>query len=136
MIPAIANQLGINANAAISLVTSDTFNTEVIKEDLANGLYDQWQYFINQYTDTLNNNYEEELLQSLIEVGVNNDFVGVRISKKELIKTVADPEFRGEVIIGYKGLIPNTSKVLIITKQQFNNLSLFLLDDFYQKNSK
>jgi hypothetical protein len=136
MITAIANQLGINTNAAISLVTSDTFNTEVIKEDLTNGLYDQWHYFINQYTDTLNNNYEEELLQSLIEVGVKNDFVGVRISKKELIKTVADPEFRGEIIIGYKGLIPTTSKVLIITKQQFNNLSLFLLDDFYQKNNK
>ena len=134
MITAIANQLGINANAAISLVRSDTFNTETIKEDLANGLYDKWQYFINQHTDTLSNNYEEQLLQSLIEVGVINDFVGVRITKKDFLKTVADPEFRGEVIIGYKDLIPNANKVLIITKDQFNALSNILKGEFYPKN--
>ncbi len=134
MITAIANQLGINANAAISLVTSDTFNTEIIKEDLANGLYYKWQYFINQHTDTLSNNYEEQLLQSLIEVGVKNDFVGVRITKKDFLKTVVDPEFRGEVLIGYKGLIPNTNKVLIITKDQFNALSNILKGEFYPKN--
>lgn len=134
MITAIANQLGINANAAISLVTADTFNTEIIKEDLAKGLYDKWQYFINRHTDTLNNSYEEQLLQSLIEVGVKNDFVGVRITKKDFLKTVADPEFRGEVIIGYKGFIPTTSKVLIITKDQFNGLSNFLKGEFYPKN--
>ena len=135
MITAIANQLGINANAAISLVTADTFNTEVIKEDLAKGLYDKWQYFINQHTDTLSNNYEERLLQSLIETGVKNDFVGVRISKKEFLKTVSDPEFRGEIIIGYKGLMPTSSKVLIITKDQFNGLSNFLKGEFYPKNT-
>lgn len=134
MISAVANQLGINANAAISLVTTDAYNTEVIKEDIANGLYYQWQYFINRHTDTLNNSYEEQLLQSLIEVGVKNDFVGVRITKKDFLKTVADPEFRGEVIIEYKGFIPNTSKVLIITKDQFNGLSNFLKGEFYPKN--
>ena len=134
MISAVANQLGINANAAISLLTTDTFNTEVIKEDIANGLYYKWQYFINQYTDTLSNNYEEKLLQSLIEVGVKNDFVGVRISKKEFLKTVSDPEFRGEVLIGYKGLMPAANKVLVITKDQFNTLSHIIKDEFYQKN--
>ena len=130
MISKVANQLGINTNAAISLVTSDTFNNQVIKEDLANGLYEQWHYFINQYTDTLNNNYEEELLQSLIKVGIMNDFVSVRITKKDLLKKVKDPEFTGEVLVCYKGLTPNANKVLIITIDQFNALFNTLNGEF------
>jgi hypothetical protein len=90
-------QLGINSKAARQLSVNDTFDYTSITEDIKNGLILEWLYFIDYYTDTLQNNYEDLVLE--IFFNEMSDQVFVDISESELYKMYKDPNYKAVVRI-------------------------------------
>ena len=57
----VTQSLGISYIAAQHMYNMSAINETYISEDLANGLLYEWLTFINDYTDSYTNNFEQEV---------------------------------------------------------------------------
>ena len=65
---------------------------KLIQDDINIGKYKEWYEFINKFSDTFSNDFEEQLLKSLIEIGLDSGEITIRMKKQDLIDYVKDKD--------------------------------------------
>lgn len=131
MIYAKAKEYGINPNAAYQLIVDGNFNQKLIQDDINIGKYKEWYEFINKFSDTFSNDFEEQLLKSLIEIGLDSGEITIRMKKQDLIDYVKDKDNQPQIHVEFAGLSTKDCR-LLITKEQFG----MLINVLNSRNSK
>lgn len=88
--------LGINYMAAWHLQEFSVFNETEIQEDLNNGLIFEWLQFINDYSDSYVNDFEEAVIKLFLEM--LGDHMELILSTDELQRMIADTDHAGFMI--------------------------------------
>lgn len=88
--------LGINYMAAWHLQEFSVFNETEIQEDLNNGLIFEWLQFINDYSDSYVNNFEEAVIKLFLEM--LGDHMELILSTDELQRMIVDTNHAGFMV--------------------------------------
>ena len=90
-----ADSLGINYMAIWHMSEFGVVNETEITEDLKNGLLFEWLTFIDLYTDSNTNNYEEAVMKLFIDE--LSDEVSINLPPKELQLMIDDQKYAGNI---------------------------------------
>lgn len=89
----VADSLGLNYMAIWHMSEFGMINETEIIEDLKNGLIFEWLTFIDCYTDSNTNNFEEKVFKLLLKVLGNN--MELILTPEELACMVNDSDYAG-----------------------------------------
>jgi hypothetical protein len=85
--------LGINYSAVLHMTQFGVVNETAITEDLSNGLLYEWLEFIDDYTDSNTNDFEEAVIQLFLDLlGDNMELI---LLADELDRMMEDNEYAG-----------------------------------------
>ena len=90
-----ADSLGINYMAIWHMSEFGVVNETEITEDLKNGLLFEWLTFIDLYTDSNTNNYEEAVMKLFIDE--LSDEVSINLPPEELQLMIDDQKYAGNI---------------------------------------
>ena len=85
--------LGINYSAVLHMTQFGVINETAIIEDLTNGLLYEWLEFIDNYTDSNTNDFEEAVIQLFLDLlGDNMELI---LLADELDRMITDRDYAG-----------------------------------------
>lgn len=85
--------LGINYSAVLHMTQFGVVNETAITEDLSNGLLYEWLEFIDDYTDSNTNDFEEAVIQLFLDLlGDNMELI---LLADELDRMITDRDYAG-----------------------------------------
>lgn len=90
-----ADSLGINYMAVWHMSQFNVLNETQIIEDLRNGLLFEWLTFIDLYTDSITNNFEEAVMKLFIDE--LSDEVSINLTPEELQLMIEDQKYAGTI---------------------------------------
>ena len=90
-----ADSLGINYMARWHMSEFGVVNETEITEDLKNGLLFEWLTFIDLYTDSNTNNFEEAVMKLFIDE--LSDEVSINLPPEELQLMINDQKYAGNI---------------------------------------
>ena len=90
-----ADSLGINYMAIWHMSEFGVVNETEITEDLKNGLLFEWLTFIDLYTDSNTNNFEEAVMKLFIDE--LSDEVSINLPPEELQLMIDDQKYAGNI---------------------------------------
>jgi hypothetical protein len=90
-----ADSLGINYMAIWHMSEFGVVNETEITEDLKNGLLFEWLTFIDLYTDSNTNNFEEAVMKLFIDQ--LNDEVSINLPPEELQLMIDNQKYAGNI---------------------------------------
>lgn len=90
-----ADSLGINYMAIWHMSEFGVVNETEITEDLKNGLLFEWLTFIDLYTDSYTNNFEEAVMKLFIDE--LSDEVSINLPPEELQLMIDDQKYAGNI---------------------------------------
>ena len=90
-----AYSLGINYMAIWHMSEFGVVNETEITEDLKNGLLFEWLTFIDLYTDSNTNNFEEAVMKLFIDE--LSDEVSINLPPEELQLMIDDQKYAGNI---------------------------------------
>ena len=93
----VTTALGINYIAAWHMTQFGVVNETEINEDMRNGLLFEWLTFIDNYTDSYINNFEEAVMKLFINQ--LNDEVSIDLTPDELQRMIEDNSYAGTIIV-------------------------------------
>ena len=93
----VTHALGINYMAAWHMTQFGVINETEINEDLRNGRLFEWLTFIDKYTDSYINNFEEAVIKLFIDQ--LNDEVSIDLTPDELQRMTEDNSYAGTIIV-------------------------------------
>ena len=90
-----ADSLGINYMAVWHMSQFNVLNETQIIEDLRNGLLFEWLTFIDLYTDSITNNFEEAVMKLFVDE--LSDEVSINLTPEELQLMIEDQKYAGTI---------------------------------------
>jgi hypothetical protein len=108
---------GINYMAAWHMIEFNVLNETQIGEDLKSGLIFEWLSFIDRYTDSNTNNFEEAVMKLFLNE--LSDVISIDLPIEELQLMFEDRNYAGKIVISnldQKGRV--TSIILFRLKLQ------------------
>lgn len=117
-----ADKLGINYMAIWHMSQFNVLNETEIIEDLKNGLLFEWLTFIDLYTDSVTNNFEEAIMKLFIDE--LSDEVSINLTPEELQLMLDDQKYAGNIeVLNFDDQERVTSTITIrLTLSQYIDL--------------
>lgn len=117
-----ADKLGINYMAVWHMSQFNVLNETEIIEDLKNGLLFEWLTFIDLYTDSVTNNFEEAIMKLFIDE--LSDEVSINLTPEELQLMLDDQKYAGNIeVLNFDDQERVTSTITIrLTLSQYIDL--------------
>lgn len=118
----VTTTLGINYMAAWHMTQFGIINETEINEDLRNGLLFEWLTFIDLYTDSYTNNFEEAVMKLFIDE--LSDEVSINLTPEELQLMLDDQKYAGNIeVLNFDDQERVTSTITIrLTLSQYIDL--------------
>jgi hypothetical protein len=93
----VSTTLGISYTAVKHMYEFSALNETEVLNDLKNGLLFEWLTFVNLFTDSYVNDFEEAIITLFIDS--LNEFITIDLSNNELLKMLKDKSYTGTMYI-------------------------------------
>jgi hypothetical protein len=93
----VSDTLGISYTAVKHMYEFSALNETEVLNDLKNGLLFEWLTFVNLFTDSYVNDFEEAIITLFIDS--LNEFITIDLSNNELLKMLKDKCYTGTMYI-------------------------------------